>query len=152
MRPPSALLRLGDSPASTAHLKHEPLGGRSTNRLLVIGELAHRFLRLRLGLGLFDGRSDISLFGRVLRGLQLADQFSRFVRREPSAGLALIEPHRTTGITEIGMAEVAEQFEELFYLTTRCRWSRALSKCHDPVWLAERLVGRIRLVTGSDGT
>ena len=116
----------------------------------MIGELAHRFLGLRIGL-FFSWGDRLPLRSCVLRCLQLIDKFGRFVCREPSASLSLIEPHRTAGITEISMTEVDEQFEELFYLATRCRWSRTLSKGHNPVWLAGRLVGRIRLIMGGDG-
>jgi len=79
----------------------------------------------------------------VLNGLELIDELRRLFGCEPPTCLALVEPHRASGIAEVGMASVAEQLEELFHLTTRCGRTDALTECHVAVWPAGSLVGSI---------
>ena len=94
--------RFDDEPASSLQLTGELLSGHSTKQ--------------RLGV-----RHARSWFGRwsacFVRGrLQPGDQLFGFVASELARGLALREPHRSTGIPEVLVTRSQEKREKLAQL------------------------------------
>jgi hypothetical protein len=63
-------------------------------------------------------------------GFQPLDQALGFVAGEPAAGLALVEPERSSGIPEVDVAGRVDEIGELLDLSERCGRSRRLTYCH----------------------
>lgn len=61
---------------------------------------------------------------------ELLDQRSRLGAREPSRGLALVEPEGTACVPEVGMAGLLDERTQLLELARRCWWTGGLPECH----------------------
>ena len=63
--------------------------------------------------------------------LQLLDERVGLVAREPTARLALREPHRAARVAEIGVPGLLQEAEQLLHLARRRGWAGLLSECHE---------------------